>query len=180
MPSHLRLAPAPRDADSASPAPSPIHVVLADDHELMRASLRRLLEDEQDLRVIGEAGDLASAEREVERHRPHVLALDLGMHGGSTSFEAIGRLRERRPGTQVVGLTMHDDPVFAECALIAGAIGFVCKELADTELAHAIRAAARGEQFVSRLVAGRLDAWLRARARDRDPGATPGDSGDPL
>ncbi len=165
--SHLILAPALGDADLGSSASSPIRVVLADDHTLMRRSLRGLLDAEEDVEVVGEADDLVSVEREMRLRQPHVLVLDLGMHGGFTGLESIGRLRECGPRTMIVGLTMQDEPVFAQHALIAGVVGFVSKDLADAELAQAIRAAARGEQFVSPRVAGRLDARRRAAGGDQ-------------
>ncbi|HSZ12822.1 MAG TPA: response regulator transcription factor [Solirubrobacteraceae bacterium] len=156
MDSRLHLVSAFDDAGSVPSAPSPIRVVLADDHALVRRSLRGLLDGVDDIEVVGEADSLESVEREVGLHQPHVLALDLGMHDGSTGIESIGRLRECGLGTTVVGMTMQDEPVFARHALIAGVAGFVSKHLADVELVQAIRAAARGEQFVSPRFAGRL------------------------
>jgi len=122
----------------------------------MRRSLRGLLDDEEDLHVVGEADDLATLEREVRLRRPHVLALDLGMRDRTTGVGAITIVREGGLEVRIVGLTMQDDPAFARHALAAGALGFVYKDLADVELAPAIRAAARGERFVSLRVAGRL------------------------
>jgi two-component system response regulator NreC len=154
MPSRLRLAGrAPEEAPDRS-----IRVVLADDHSLMRRGLRRLLDEEQDVQVIAEAGDLASAAQQVRRHRPQVLVLDLGMPDGS-SIEAIGELRDRAPETQIVVLTSDDSPVFARRAIAAGAVGFVMKELADGELGPAVHAASRGEEYVGPRMAARLDAF---------------------
>ena len=150
-----------------APAPPPvIRVVLADSHALMRRSLRLLLDREQEVEVVGEAGDLASVVRHVEGDRPQVLLLDLSMPGGS-SVEAIGQLRERAPATQIVALTMEDDPVFAQRAFAAGAIGFVMTERSDAELLEAIRAAARGEEYISPRVAPRLGAMRRRLRRLR-------------
>jgi two-component system, NarL family, response regulator NreC len=98
-------------------------------------------------------------------HEPHVLVLDLNMPGGS-GIETISRLRERAPDTNIVVVTMEEDPVFAQRAFAAGALGFVAKELADDELLAAIRAAASGEEFVSPRVAARLDALHRALTED--------------
>jgi len=145
---------------SLASAALPIRVVLADSHALMRRSLRLLLDREDDVEVVGEADDLASVVRHVESDRPQVLLLDLSMPGGS-SVETIGRLRERAPATQVVALTMEDDPVFAQRALAAGAVGFVMTERSDAELLQAIRAAVRGEEYISPQVAPRLDAMRR-------------------
>jgi two-component system, NarL family, response regulator NreC len=166
MASHLHLAPSPTETGSPIRAASPILVVLADDHALMRRSVRLLLDGEEGLEVIAEATDLASVERHVQGHHPHVLVLDLNMPGGS-SIEAIGRLRERAPETQIVVMTMEDSAVFAQRAFAAGAIGFVLKDRADAELPEAIRAAARGEDYVSPRVAARLDALNRALTEDK-------------
>ncbi len=166
MASHLHLAPSPTETGSPIGAASPILVVLADDHALMRRSVRLLLDGEANMEVIAEATDLASVERHVQGHQPHVLVLDLNMPGGS-SIEAIGRLRERAPETQIVVMTMEDSAVFAQRAFAAGAVGFVQKDLADTELPEAIRAAARGEEYASPRVAARLDALNRALTEDK-------------
>jgi two-component system, NarL family, response regulator NreC len=166
MSTHLHLAPSPAGPESAVSAAAPIRVVLADDHALMRRSLRLLLDNEEDVQVIAEAGDLASVARHVHDHEPHVLVLDLGMPGGS-NIEAVGQLRERVPETQIVVLTMQDNPVFAQRAFAAGAVGFVVKELADSELPQAVRAAARGEEYTSPRVTARLDALHRALTEDK-------------
>jgi len=174
MGGHLRLvddptrtvAPDGKGASASAPANLPIRVVLADDHALMRRSLKLLLEGEHDVEVIGEADDLPAVARQVDEHRPHVLVLDLGMPGGS-SIEEIGLLRERRPDTQIVVVTMKDSPVFAQRAFAAGAVGFVAKDLADDELPAAVRAAARGEEYVSPRVATRLETLHRSLTEDK-------------
>jgi len=164
MAAHLHLA---RSADDQEPvaADAPIRVVLADDHSLMRRSLRMLLDGEDGVEVIAEANDLAGATRHVLDHEPHVLVLDLSMPGGSSS-EAISRLRERTPDTNIVVMTMEENPVFAQRAFAAGAVGFVAKDLADRELTQAVRAAAHGEEFVSPRIATRLDALHRSLTDD--------------
>jgi two-component system response regulator NreC len=162
MAAHLHVAPMPVDPEqNGHAATGTIRVVLADDHVPMRRSLRLLLEGEQGLEVVAEADDHASAARHVHGHRPQVLVLDLGLRSGS-SIEAIRSLSERAPQTKIVILTMEDNPVFAQRTLTAGAIGFVAKDLADVELPDAIRAAARGEEYVSPRVAARLDTLHRA------------------
>ena len=163
MPGHVHHA-----QDQADPAwtARPIRLVLADDHAMMRRSLRLLLESEDDLKVIAEATELETVIRHVREHRPHVLALDLGMPPGS-SIEAMRRLREEVPGTEIVALTMEESPVFAQQALDAGAVGFVLKEMADEDLPDAVRRAARGLHYVSPRVAASLRALLRSRTDDR-------------
>lgn len=161
MGSHLKLAPAASAIDPGPSPEQPIRVVLADDHALMRRSLRLLLDGEEGVEVVAEAGDLTTVMRHVYARQPHVLVLDLSMPGGS-SIEAIRRLREEVTSTEVVVLTMEDSPAFAKQALDAGAIGFVLKDFADVELNRAVRAAARGQQYVSPRVAASLESTRRA------------------
>jgi len=160
MATHLHVAPFPQ-IPQGDPVEQPIRVVLADDHALMRRSLRLLLEGECGVEVVAEAGDHPSTIRHVHGHQPDVLVLDLRMNNGS-GIEAVRSFSERAPGTKTVVLTMEDDPVFAQRVLTAGALGFVAKDLADVELVRAVRAAARGEEYVSPRVAARLDSLHRS------------------
>ncbi len=165
MSSHLQLV-TPKITPGAEAATKPIRVVLADDHALMRRSLRLLLDSEDDLEVIAEAADVPAVARHLSNHQPQVLVLDLSMPDGS-GIQAIGRLRERAPETQIVVLTTEESPVFAQRALAAGAVGFVIKDKADEELPAAVRAAAVGEEYVSAKVAARLDALHRSLTEER-------------
>ena len=99
---------------------SPITIVIADDHQVVRAGLRLLLEAEEEFEVVAEAGDVPTTERRLSAYRPRVLILDLNMPGES-SLPAIPRMREGSPETQIVVLTMQNDPAFAREALRAGA-----------------------------------------------------------
>ncbi len=166
MPANLEIAPA---LEGSAPEPSAypsIRVVLADGHELMRRNLRVLLDDEHSVEVVAETGDLSAAVGHVHGHLPHVLVIDLSLSNGS-SIEAIRQLREQAPDAQIVVLTMEDNAVFAQEALDAGAIGFVLKHAADTELAQGVRNAARGQEYVSPRVAARLMARRRSSAEGR-------------
>ncbi|HEX3689538.1 MAG TPA: response regulator transcription factor [Solirubrobacteraceae bacterium] len=134
---------------AAGPAPAAtITIVLADDHELVRAGLRMLLDAEPGFTVVSEAGDMALAERRVAAHRPRVLVLDVNMPSGS-SLPAIPRLRAASPETSIVMLTMQNDPELARDALRAGATGFVLKESAKEELIQAVRLAADGRTYLN-------------------------------
>jgi two-component system, NarL family, response regulator NreC len=113
--------------------------VLADDHELVRRSLRLVLGREGDVEVIAEAGDLFTVMRHVHGRARHVLVLDLQMPDGS-SIEAIGQLRARVPETAIVVVTMEDSPAYARAAIDAGAVGYVLKEHAAHDLAVAVGA----------------------------------------
>jgi two-component system response regulator NreC len=161
MPPHLQLASAEPVEGHPPRGASPIQVVLADDHAIVRRSLRLLLDTEDGLKVIAEAGDLSAVVRHVRARVPHVLVLDLRMPNGS-SIDTIRRLRDDVPETEIVVLTMEASPMFAAHALDAGAIGFVLKDRADTELPAAVRRAAGGQEYVSAQVAAGLDALRRA------------------
>jgi two-component system response regulator NreC len=161
MPTHLHLAATPGAPRYSLRPQSPIKVVLADDHAAVRRNLRLLLDGEDDVEVIAEAADLSTVMRHVQGHLPHVLVLDLEMPNGS-SIEAIRRLREQVPDTEIVVMTMETSAVFAQQAIDAGAVGFVLKDRADGELPAAVRKAACGDEFISSQVAARLDALRRS------------------
>ena len=144
---------------------APIPVVLADDHAVVRRSLRLMLEREDEVEVIGLASDLSALLREVHGRMPRVLVLDLGLPNGS-SIEAIRRLRAQVPATEIVVMTMEESALFAQQAIDAGAMGFVLKDKADSELVTAIRRAAHGDEYVSPRVAAGLDALRRAVGGD--------------
>jgi two-component system, NarL family, response regulator NreC len=135
----------------------PITIVLADDHSVVRSALRMLLDSEEDLEVVAEAGDVESAQRYVLGHRPSVLILDLNMPGGS-SLEAIPTLLETSPDTAILVLTMQEDPASAREALSAGARGYVLKHAAGSELVQAIRAAAGGGTWLNPDLGARMAA----------------------
>jgi len=124
-------------------------IVLADDHAVVRAGLRLVLDRADGFDVLAEAADAESAVRSVLGHKPDVLVLDLNMPGELTSLEAIPRIAEVSPKTRVVVLTMQEDPQFARHALRAGAAGYVLKEAADDELVEAIRRASEGATYLN-------------------------------
>jgi two-component system, NarL family, response regulator NreC len=132
-----------------------IKIVVADDHAIVRSGLRMLLDAEEDLKVVAEAGDVPSALRYVRAHRPAVLILDLNMPG-EPSLPAIPTVAEVSPDTKVVVLTMQNDPAFAREALRGGAVGYVLKEAADAELVEAVRMAAQGRTYLHPELGARL------------------------
>jgi two-component system response regulator NreC len=142
-----------------------ITVMLADDHAVIRAGLRMLLEAEDDMTVVAEAGDVPTAMRRVTGNHPRILVLDLNMPGES-SLQAIPRFLDASPETRIVVLTMQTDPVFAREALGAGALGYVLKEAADTELVDAVRRAANDEMYVNPGLGARI-------VRERGTGEAP-------
>jgi two-component system response regulator NreC len=146
----------------------PITIVLADDHRVVRAGLKMLLDAQEDLQVVAEAGDVALAERRVATHQPSVLVLDVNMPGGS-SVPSIPQILQTAPNTRIVVLTMRDDPELAREALRAGATGYVLKEAAEAELIQAIRLAAQGRTY--------LNPELGARMAAETPTAPPSPDG---
>jgi two-component system response regulator NreC len=134
-----------------------ITIVIADDHKVVRSGLRLLLQGEQGMHVVGEVGDADAALRMVAARRPDVLVLDLNMPG-TPSLPSIPKVREASDTTQVVVLTMQDDPAFAREALQLGASGYVLKEAADEELVSAVRAAAAGRTYLNPELGARLAA----------------------
>ena len=148
------------------PTLDPITVLLADDHRLLREGLRTLLELHADLRVVGEAGDGAEAERLVELLRPDVVLMDLRMprQDGVTTTR---RISARRPDVRVLVLTTFDDDELVFRSIEAGAAGYLLKDVGSDALAEAVRAAARGDSPLQPSVARKVLQRLRAE------GATP-------
>lgn len=134
---------------------TPITVVLADDHKVVRSGLRLLLESERQFDVVGETGDVAGTIEAVTELHPRVLVLDLNM-GGESALDAIPQLRTEAPETQIVVLTMQDNPAFARAALRAGALGYVLKDAADSELMSAVELAAGGHTYLNAELGARL------------------------
>jgi len=127
---------------------SVIRVVLVDDHVVVREGLELVLGQAEGIEVVGAAGDVEGALAVVAEQQPDVLVLDLRMPGGST-LEALPRFAAVAPRTAVVILTMHHRPACARAALRAGAHGYVLKESAGVELAHAVRLAHSGATYLA-------------------------------
>ncbi len=126
---------------------TPIRVALADDHAVLRAGLKALIEDEPDLTVVGEAANGAEAVALVEQLRPEVIVMDITMPvmdglAATRQISALGL------GTKVLILTMHAEEQYLFQVLEAGGSGYVLKQSADSELMDAIRTVQRGEAFL--------------------------------
>jgi two-component system, NarL family, response regulator NreC len=132
-------------------------VVIADDHAVVRSGLKTLLDAEPGFEVTGEARDVRTAMTLVRAQRPSVLVLDLNMPGDH-SLPAIPQFIEASPGTAIVVLTMQNDPAFAREALRAGALGYVLKESANSDLVDAVRAAVEGRTYLQPQLGARLAA----------------------
>jgi DNA-binding NarL/FixJ family response regulator len=125
-----------------------IGVLLADDHTLIRAGLRMVVDAQPDLAVVGEADNGRDAVSMAEALKPDVVVMDIGMPS-LNGIEAARQIRETLPGTQIVMLSMHSDEGYVLRALKAGAKGYLLKDSAEADLARAIHAAAAGKSFFS-------------------------------
>ncbi len=142
-----------------------IRIVIADDHAVVRRGLREVLDAEPGFDLVAEAATIDDARRYVRGYHPQVLVLDLNMPGGST-LEHIPAIRSESPGTQIVVLTMQNEPAYARRALSAGALGYVLKEAAEEELVEAIKRAAVGDSYLN----PRLGAQVAAETTPGPPG----------
>ncbi len=124
-----------------------IRVLIADDHAVLRAGLKLLINAQSDMAVVGEAADGDSTVRSTQATAPNVVLLDLSMPG-TRSTQTIEQLVRVAPSARVLVLTMHDDPAYMQAALRAGASGYIVKKAADIELLTAIRAVHHGRTFV--------------------------------
>ncbi len=143
-------------------------LLLVDDHALFSASLRSLLEREQDFEVIGEADHGVAAVRQARLLRPDLVLVDLAMPG-LNGIEATRRMTTEMTGIKVLALSMHSDPRFVEAALEAGAAGYLLKSCTFEELGLAIRTVLAGRAYLSPAIAGAVVDALRKR---RPAGAT--------
>ena len=125
-----------------------VRVLLADDHELVRAGIRSLLEKISSVEIVGEVGDGQEAIRLVEKHEPDVVLTDIAMPG-MNGLEVTSHLTKTFPRVRVVILTMYSDDEHVYLALRAGAAGYLLKGSAREELELAIRAVARGDTYLS-------------------------------
>ncbi|MBZ5721520.1 MAG: response regulator transcription factor [Acidobacteriia bacterium] len=136
--------------------------ILVDDHTLFREGLRRLLESEADLEVVGEAGNAVEALSKIRELRPDVALMDIGMPGMS-SFEAARLIEKNLPGTRIIFLTMFEDEEYLQQALNVGAAGYMLKDAPAANLISAVREVHQGRQCLSPRVAEKLGDESRAR-----------------
>ena len=133
-----------------------IRVLLADDHTLIRAGIRALLERAEEIEVVGEAGDGYEVLELTRRHKPDLVLLDIAMPKLS-GFEVLERIRIEFPSLRVIILSVHDTEEYARKALRAGAAGYLPKRAASSELELAVKQVARGEEYVSPAISGRVE-----------------------
>jgi DNA-binding NarL/FixJ family response regulator len=125
-----------------------MRILIADDHGIVRSGLKLLLDRQSDMEVVAEAEDGVEALDKVLAERPEVVILDVAMPR-MTGLQATHEIKKQAPDTQVLILSMHDDQHYLFEALRAGAAGYVLKQAADHDLVDAVRAASRGEPFLT-------------------------------
>jgi len=138
----------------------PISILLADDHTLVRAGIRALIEQLPTVKVVGEAMDGREALRMVKERKPDLILMDVAMPG-LNGLEATARLSKEFPAVKVIILSMYANEEYVREAINSGAAGYLVKRSATTELERAITAVARGEKYFSPLVSAHVN-------RDRD------------
>jgi len=148
---------------------SPVRILIADDHALVRSGLRALLQRVEDFEVVGEAANGRDALRMVRELAPDIALLDVTMPELNGIDAAASIVRDGPGNTRAVMLSMHGTCGYVRAALAAGASGYVLKDSGIDELEHALRAVARGERWVTPTLARHLDAADAGAAGDRPP-----------
>ncbi|HIC88097.1 MAG TPA: response regulator transcription factor, partial [Anaerolineae bacterium] len=146
----------------------PIRLLLAEDHRLMRQGLRALLEDEENIKIVGEAGDGPTAVAEAERLQPDIVLMDITMPH-LNGLDATIRIRQRCPNTRVIILSMHENEEFIFQALRVGASGYLLKKSASSELHMAVEAVSRGEWYLTPAVSRSVIEEYIRRAEEGTP-----------
>ncbi|MFD7137549.1 response regulator [Streptomyces sp. NPDC059894] len=160
-------------ADGERPGPDhPIRVFLLDDHEVVRRGVHDLLDDEPDITVVGEAGTAEQALVRVPALRPRVAVLDVRLPDGD-GVSVCRELRSRMPGLACLMLTSFDDEEALLDSIMAGASGYVLKQIRGSDLVSAVRTVAAGQSLLDPGATARLMARLR-QGREPEPDALPG------
>src|SRR5262249_51354398 len=151
-------------------APVSIRVLIVDDHAVLRAGLKMLIDAESDLEAVGEAGSARDAIFQARALKPDVILMDVVMPDQS-GLDAVPTLLHERPETKVLVLSMQDDPRYVRQAFANGASGYILKEAADAEVVAAIREVSAGHNYVHPTVGARLVAaeTEEARRAEADP-----------
>jgi DNA-binding NarL/FixJ family response regulator len=170
LPLRFNHCPMTREAESSSKKPQRIRILLVDDHPLVRERLAEILNREADLHVCGEAEDRHQALEAVERKRPDLVIVDLTLKN-SDGLELIKDLHSRWPKLLMLVVSMHDESLYAERAIRAGARGFITKQEATRSILLAVRRVLSGNIYLNENTATHLIS--RLTARPGSVGATP-------
>ena len=136
-----------------------MRILVVDDHRVIRAGLRRIMEGEADLEICGEAEDAAGTLRLLRREKYDLLILDISLPDRS-GFEVLEEAKRLQPDMKVLVLSMHEEPLYVEKAFSLGATGYISKDCAPEEVVEAAREVARGGRYLGRFLARRLGMRL--------------------
>ena len=139
-----------------------LNIVLAEDHQTVREGIKMLVNAQADMRVVGEAGDGASAIKTVREKRPDVIVMDISMPE-MNGLKATRKLKAEFPDVKILTLTRHDDDSFLEQLISAGASGYVLKQSAPAELINAIRTVGSGNAYLDASLTGKVMGGLVGR-----------------
>ena len=145
-----------------------IRVVLADDHEVVRAGFKMILEQDAEIKVVAEAADGTQAYTIVSRERPDILLMDISMPPGQSGLVACEKIARDFPGTRIVILTMFAEPEYLFYTLRGGAAGYVLKNSTSEELLAAVRAVAEGGSYVHPKMTALLTKQLVGEGGEED------------
>jgi two-component system response regulator NreC len=149
--------------------PDRLRIAVCDDHAVVRSGLRRILEAEEGIEVVGEAASVAEAVAIASEVQPDIFVMDVGLPDGN-GIEATAEVVRVSPSTRVLVLTVHDDVAYLRQAFDAGAAGYLVKDAADVELVLAVRQVAAGQQYVHPTLGAALLAPDAPGARPAGPG----------
>jgi two-component system response regulator NreC len=141
-----------------------LRIILADDHTLFREAIRRILSTETDFEVVGEAGDAGAATVLADSLHPDIILMDLGMPGTS-SFEATRQIKQMRPETRILFLTMYEDEDYLTRAMNSGASGYMLKDAPSQQLIEAVHQVAGGGSHLTGRMMSRLVENFRSGAK---------------
>jgi two-component system response regulator NreC len=146
-----------------------IKVLIADDHAIVRAGLRALLGEEKDMELVGEASGGYEAIELVERTKPDVLVLDLSMPD-LDGISVTRKIKPNFPNLRILILTLHEDEALLKEAIRAGAVGYILKRAAESELISAIRTILRGDLYIDpAMVRGLLEDTRQSQVKKKNP-----------
>jgi len=146
-----------------------VRIVIVDDHPIVRQGLKELIERDKDILVCDDVGDTKSAIRAIAKHEPDLALVDISLNGTSSGIDLVRAIRERYPKIKTLVLSMHDESIYAERAIRAGARGYIMKKEATRNIIQAIRKVMEGDIYLSEEMSGRIiDKLLHAGPEDVD------------
>lgn len=167
MPDHVHSQHFVRDDNMAMVEKTNIikNILIVDDHPLLRQGIKQVIELEEDLKVCGEASTANEAIDLINRNRPDIVIVDITLAGNVNGIELIKSLNERFPDIKTLVLTMHDESLYAERAIRAGARGYIMKEVASKNIINAIRTILKDELYLSEQISKKIiDKLVRGSA----------------